>query len=105
MHNLLDRPRDAPGRTGFGLGFLTWVVLVFFAGSSDRLFVFLGLGYVTQIWFWRFAVWVLPVVVGVGAYRACRALQRFEAIERTRENELAHVEGDRVGRTTARPPS
>ncbi len=50
FHNLLDRPRDAPWRTAFGLGFLTWVVLVFFAGSSDRMFVFLGLGYVAQIW-------------------------------------------------------
>jgi ubiquinol-cytochrome c reductase cytochrome b subunit len=95
-HNLLDRPRDAPGRTAFGLGFLTWVVLVFFAGSSDRLFVFVGLSYVTQIWFWRFAVWVLPVVVGVVAYRSCRALQRFEAVEATREAELEHVHGDRA---------
>jgi ubiquinol-cytochrome c reductase cytochrome b subunit len=83
-HNLLDRPRDAPFRTGFGLGFLTWVVLVFFAGSSDRLFVFLGLSYVAQIWFWRFAVWVIPVLVGLAAYRTCLALQRFEAVEAIR---------------------
>ncbi len=87
-HNLLDRPRDAPLRTAFGLGFLTWVVLVFFAGSADRLFVFLGLGYETQIWFWRFAIWVIPVLVGIGAHRTCRALQRFEAVEATREAEL-----------------
>jgi quinol---cytochrome-c reductase cytochrome b subunit len=86
-HNVLDRPRDAPFRTAFGLGFLTWVVLIFFAGSSDRLFVFLGLSYVTQIWFWRFAVWVIPVLVGVGAYRSCLALQRFEAVEAIREAE------------------
>ncbi len=85
-HNLLDRPRDAPGRTAFGLGFLTWVVLVFFAGSSDRLFVFLGLSYVTQIWFWRFAVWILPLVVGWIAYRACQALQRFEAVDAIRHS-------------------
>jgi ubiquinol-cytochrome c reductase cytochrome b subunit len=36
VHNVLDRPRDAPLRTAFGLGFLTWIFLVFFAGSSDR---------------------------------------------------------------------
>jgi ubiquinol-cytochrome c reductase cytochrome b subunit len=95
VHNLLDRPRDAPLRTGFGLGFLTWVVLVFFAGSSDRLFVFLGLSYVTQIWFWRFAVWVIPVLVGVGAYRACHALQRFQAIDATRQAELERAEDSR----------
>ena len=88
-HNLLDRPRDAPVRTGLGLGFLSWVVLVFFAGSSDRLFVFLGLSYVTQIWFWRFAIWILPVLVAFGAYRACLTLQRFEAVEARRTAELA----------------
>jgi ubiquinol-cytochrome c reductase cytochrome b subunit len=83
-HNLLDRPRDAPLRTGFGLGFLTWVVLVFFAGSSDRLFVWLGLDYVTQIWFWRFAVWVIPVLVGVVTARTCRGLRQVEAVEAER---------------------
>jgi ubiquinol-cytochrome c reductase cytochrome b subunit len=88
-HNVLDRPRDAPLRTACGLGFLTWVVLVFFAGSSDRLFVFLGLSYVTQIWFWRFAVWIIPVLVGLAAYRSCRALQGFEAVEAIREAEEA----------------
>jgi ubiquinol-cytochrome c reductase cytochrome b subunit len=92
-HNLLDRPRDAPVRTALGLGFLTWVVLVFFAGSSDRLFVFLGLSYVAQIWFWRFAVWVIPVIVAFAAHRSCLALQRFEAVEAARDAELAHAEG------------
>ena len=83
-HNLLDRPRDAPLRTAFGLAFLTWVALVFFAGSSDRLFVFLGLGYTTQIWFWRFAIWVIPGLVFVVARRTCRALRRFEEVEARR---------------------
>jgi ubiquinol-cytochrome c reductase cytochrome b subunit len=84
-HNLLDRPRDAPLRTAFGLGFLSWVFLVLFAGSSDRLLVFLGVSYVTQIWFWRFAVWIIPLLVALIAYRSCRALHRFEAVEETRE--------------------
>jgi ubiquinol-cytochrome c reductase cytochrome b subunit len=88
-HNLLDRPRDAPLRTGLGLGFLTWVALIFFAGSSDRLFVFLGLSYVAQIWFWRFAVWIIPVLVGFGAYRTCLALQRFDAVAAIRAAEEA----------------
>jgi ubiquinol-cytochrome c reductase cytochrome b subunit len=85
FHNVLDRPRDAPFRTGFGLGFLTWVVLVFFAGSADRIFVFLGLGYTAQIWFWRFGVWIIPVIVGVVAWRTCRSLQRVEEVEMIRE--------------------
>jgi ubiquinol-cytochrome c reductase cytochrome b subunit len=90
-HNVLDRPRDAPLRTAIGSGFLTWVVLVFFAGSADRLFVFLGLSYEAQIWFWRFAVWIIPVLVGLGAHRVCNALRRFEEVEAIRERELERV--------------
>jgi ubiquinol-cytochrome c reductase cytochrome b subunit len=84
-HNLLDRPRDAPGRTAFGVAFLSWIFLVFFAGSADRIFVFLGLPYTTQIWFWRFGVWVIPLLLGWATWRWCRALQIAEAIEETQE--------------------
>jgi ubiquinol-cytochrome c reductase cytochrome b subunit len=87
-HNLLERPRDAPFRTAFGAGFLTWVVLVFFAGSSDRLFVFLGLSYVAQVWFWRFAVWIVPLIVALVVARWCRALQRAEQIEAYQEEAM-----------------
>jgi quinol---cytochrome-c reductase cytochrome b subunit len=93
-HNLLDRPRDAPFRTAFGLGFLTWVMLVFFAGSSDRIFVFLGVSYTAQIWFWRFAVWVIPVIVAFVTARACRALQDAERVEEIRERAEAETEAE-----------
>jgi ubiquinol-cytochrome c reductase cytochrome b subunit len=79
-HNVLDRPRDAPFRTAFGLAFLVWVFLVFFAGSSDRLFVFLGIPYVTQIWFWRFGVWIFPAIVFFVARRTCRGLLAGEKV-------------------------
>ena len=85
VRNVLDRPRDAPFRTAFGLAFLSWVFLVFFAGSSDRFFVFLGISYEAQIWFWRFGVWVIPLIVAVAAFRSCRSLQRFEQVQATRE--------------------
>jgi ubiquinol-cytochrome c reductase cytochrome b subunit len=91
-HNLLERPRDAPGRTAFGAAFLTWVVLVFFAGSSDRIFVFLGLSYVAQIWFWRFAVWIIPLVAFFVVRRWCRALQRAEQIEAYQEEAMHEPE-------------
>ena len=90
-HNVLDRPRDAPLRTAFGSAFLAWVFLVFFAGSSDRLFVFLGLSYEAQMWFWRFGVWVVPALIGIAAYRTCHALQAFERVEAIREQ--AEAEG------------
>jgi ubiquinol-cytochrome c reductase cytochrome b subunit len=84
-HNVLDRPRDAPLRTALGLAFLVWVFLIFFAGSSDRLFVFLGIPYTTQIWFWRFGVWIFPVLTGVVAYRTCKSLQAGEVVKADQE--------------------
>jgi ubiquinol-cytochrome c reductase cytochrome b subunit len=99
-HNLLDRPRDAPLRTAFGLAFLTWVGLVFFAGSSDRIFVFLGVSYTAQIWFWRFAIWVIPLIVAFVTVRACRALQRVEEVEATRARAEEEAE-DEIERAEA----
>src|ERR687887_92576 len=63
VHNVLDRPRDAPWRSAIGAAVWTWVVLVFMAGSADRVFVWLGISYSFQIWAYRVAVFVLPVVV------------------------------------------
>jgi ubiquinol-cytochrome c reductase cytochrome b subunit len=80
-HNVLDRPRDAPWRTAIGAAFLTWVFLIFFAGSADRIYVFLGISYVGQIWAYRVLVFVLPLAVLLITRRVCLALQRAERIE------------------------
>jgi ubiquinol-cytochrome c reductase cytochrome b subunit len=84
FHNLADRPRDAPVRTAVGLGVFTWVALVFVAGGIDRATVMFDLSYTAMIWFFRFAVWIVPVVVGLAAYRVCVELQRGEETERRR---------------------
>jgi ubiquinol-cytochrome c reductase cytochrome b subunit len=81
FHNLLDRPRDAPWRTAFGSALVTWVFLIFVAGSADRVDVFFGLSYVNQIYAYWVVIWVLPVVVFALVYRACRGLQKKELLE------------------------
>jgi ubiquinol-cytochrome c reductase cytochrome b subunit len=85
VHNVLDRPRDAPWRTAIGAAVWTWVVLIFMAGSADRVFVWLGISYTFQIWAYRVAVFVLPVVVLLVTHRWCLALRRAEEIEDERE--------------------
>ncbi|MGZ4104523.1 MAG: hypothetical protein ACXVP8_04590, partial [Actinomycetota bacterium] len=75
-HDLLDRPRDRPIRTAIGAAFLTWVVIIFAVGSTDRLFFRLHIDYAGQIQFWRVGVWVLPVIVFFLTRSVCRALQR-----------------------------
>jgi ubiquinol-cytochrome c reductase cytochrome b subunit len=91
FHNLLDRPRDAPARTAIGVGFLTWVVMVFMAGSADRVLVFLHISYVSQLWFYRIGVWVLPVVLGLVAWRICLGLREVEKVEAERERAVRSV--------------
>jgi ubiquinol-cytochrome c reductase cytochrome b subunit len=93
-HNVLDRPRDAPGRTAFGLAFLTWVVLIFVAGSADRATVFFGADYETQMWMYRALVVFAPPVVFVIARRVCRELQTAERI--AAERRAAEAEAERV---------
>jgi ubiquinol-cytochrome c reductase cytochrome b subunit len=85
FHNVLDRPRDAPGRTAFGVAFLLWVFLIFFAGAADRIYLFLGWSYQEQIWIYRGLVWVLPLVAFLITRKVCRELQAIELVEERRE--------------------
>jgi ubiquinol-cytochrome c reductase cytochrome b subunit len=74
VHNLLDRPRDNPWRTATGAAFFTWVSCVFLAGSSDRVFVSFDVPYTAQIWFWRCALIVAPVLVWIVTRKLCAEL-------------------------------
>jgi ubiquinol-cytochrome c reductase cytochrome b subunit len=92
-HNLLERPRDNPGRTALGLAFVTWVFLVFMSGSADRVTVVFGLDYAAQIWVYRVIVWVVPLVVFFATRRVCRELLAGEIVEEVRhEAEAAPVD-------------
>jgi ubiquinol-cytochrome c reductase cytochrome b subunit len=80
-HNLLDRPRDAPNRTAFGVAFLTWVFLIFAFGAADRLYVLFGVSYETLLTVFRVAIWVVPAILFVLVRRLCRELQHADRIE------------------------
>jgi ubiquinol-cytochrome c reductase cytochrome b subunit len=80
FHNLLERPRDNPVRTALGAAFLTWVFLVFMSGSADRVDVWLGIDYATQIWIYRVIVWVVPAAVFLVTRRMCRELVAGEQV-------------------------
>jgi ubiquinol-cytochrome c reductase cytochrome b subunit len=103
-HNVLDRPRDAPGRTAFGAAFLAWVAMIFVAGSADRATVFLDVSYAGQIEAYRVLVWVVPVLLFLLVRRVCRDLQQAERIEAVQEQAEAEAEAEaEAGVTPARP--
>jgi ubiquinol-cytochrome c reductase cytochrome b subunit len=95
FHNLLQRPRDNPWRTALGAAFVTWVFLVFVSGSADRVTVWLGIAYASQIWVYRVLVVVAPVVVFLVALRTCRGL-----LENERVRFLSSAETTRACRTS-----
>jgi ubiquinol-cytochrome c reductase cytochrome b subunit len=74
-HNLLDRPRDNPRRTGSFFALAAFVMTVFLPGSSDRLFFRAQISYEAQIWFWRGAAIVLPVLTYLFVRRLCEELR------------------------------
>jgi len=102
FHNLLDRPRDAPWRTAVGVAVVTWIFLIFLAGSADRVQVLFDLSYSAQIWAYRVLIWVGPLVALLVTHRVCIELQRSEEIERDRraaerEAELPLTRGTEAG--------
>jgi ubiquinol-cytochrome c reductase cytochrome b subunit len=101
-HNLLERPRDNPWRTGIGVAVVLWVLLVFVAGSVDRSYVFFGITYASQIWAFRVAVWIVPLVAMVVAKRVCEELLAGEQAERRRET--AEREAERAAERAVTAP-
>ncbi|HEY5431206.1 MAG TPA: cytochrome b N-terminal domain-containing protein [Solirubrobacteraceae bacterium] len=100
VHNLADRPSDAPNRTAFGVAFLTWVFLIFVFGAADRIFVLFGLSYNVQLFAFRVGIWVVPAILFFTTRRWCRALQAARATEETREqaeHDVRHPQPARTG--------
>lgn len=77
-HNLLDRPRDNPRRTAVGAALFAWVATIFFAGAADRAFVQFGVPYEGQLWGYRAAAVIVPVLVYFLTRRVCERLRDDE---------------------------
>jgi ubiquinol-cytochrome c reductase cytochrome b subunit len=75
-HDLLDRPRDHPIRSGLLAGFFAWVWTIFAIGAADRMYYRLHFSYTLTIKFWRAASWLIPVVAFVITWTVCRSLKR-----------------------------
>ena len=70
LHNLLDRPRDRPKRTAAGVAFFSLLFTLFAASSTDVLANFFHVSLNQVLWFFRFAVFVVPIVTGSGGVPA-----------------------------------
>ncbi|MET7620319.1 cytochrome bc complex cytochrome b subunit [Streptomyces sp. NPDC005408] len=75
-HHILDRPRNAPTRTAFGVAWLTWYFILLIAGGNDMFALFLHLSINSITWFARIGFFVGPVIAFVITKRICMGLQR-----------------------------
>ena len=87
-HELLDRPRDHPVRTGLGVGVLTYFVVIFLAGSQDVIAAKWHISVQSLVWVLRLCTLLLPGVFGLVTWYWCRGLARGAA-EDEREDDDA----------------
>ncbi len=88
-HNVLERPRDNPLRTGIGVGGLTFLGVLLVAGSSDVISITFGLSVNAVIWTLRVLLFVLPPITGRIAVQLCRELQARDRAEAPVESDSA----------------
>lgn len=75
-HHILDRPRNVPTRTGFGVAWLAWYVILLIAGGNDMFAQYFHLSINSITWFARIAFFVGPVIAFIVTKRICLGLQR-----------------------------
>lgn len=75
-HHLLDRPRNAPTRTGLGVMSLTFYCVLWANGGNDVIAETFHLSINAITWTARIALFVAPPIAFVITKRICLALQR-----------------------------
>ncbi len=75
-HELLDRPRYHPVRTGIGLAAVVFFVILSAAGANDLIPYTFGLDMMAFTWAMRVLIIVLPVLTFEFTRRFCKRLQR-----------------------------
>ncbi|WP_405791557.1 cytochrome bc complex cytochrome b subunit [Streptomyces sp. NBC_01506] len=92
-HHLLDRPRDHPTRTAFGIAFVALYLVLFFGGANDILAERLHLSLNTITWAVRIGIFLVPALTYIITKRLCLGLQR-----RDRDKILHGRESGRIRR-------
>jgi ubiquinol-cytochrome c reductase cytochrome b subunit len=75
-HHVLDRPRNAPFRTAFGVSLLTAFFILVLAGSNDLIATHFHLSINDITWVFRVLLFVGPAIAFWLTKRICLALQR-----------------------------
>ncbi len=101
-HHLLDRPRNAPTRTGLGVMAIVAYCIMWAAAGNDLIATHFHLSINDLTWLFRIGVFVFPPLAFVVTRRICLSLQRKDRdlvlhgretgmIVRTEEGEMYEV--------------
>ncbi len=75
-HNVADRPRNAPVRTGLGVAGVVFYGMLWAAGSNDILAETFSIGLYWTTYFFRVATILGPIIGFIVTKRICLGLQR-----------------------------
>ncbi|WP_327283054.1 MULTISPECIES: cytochrome bc complex cytochrome b subunit [unclassified Streptomyces] len=75
-HHILDRPRNVPTRTGFGVAWIAEYIVLLIGGGNDMFAQYFHLSINNITWFVRIGFFVVPVLAFIVTKRICLGLQR-----------------------------
>ncbi|MER7465619.1 cytochrome bc complex cytochrome b subunit [Streptomyces sp. NPDC097981] len=75
-HHILDRPRNVPTRTAFGVAWIAEYIVLLIGGGNDMFAQYFHLSINNITWFVRIGFFVVPVLAFIVAKRICLGLQR-----------------------------
>jgi ubiquinol-cytochrome c reductase cytochrome b subunit len=78
-HHVCERPRNAPTRTGIGMGGVTFYGILWLEGGNDLIADHLNIQLYTTTWIARVVIFVGPPIAYVVTKRICLGLQRKDA--------------------------
>ena len=77
-HNLLDRPRDTPVRTGIGAASIAFYIVLMIGGGNDIIANIFHLSINEITYTLRTAIFLVPPLVYVATKKICLSLQRSD---------------------------
>ncbi|MBT2480158.1 cytochrome bc complex cytochrome b subunit [Streptomyces sp. ISL-94] len=75
-HHILDRPRNVPTRTAFGVAWIAEYIVLLIGGGNDMFAQYFHLSLNSLTWFVRIGFFAVPVLAFIATKRICLGLQR-----------------------------
>ncbi|EXG80870.1 cytochrome b [Cryptosporangium arvum] len=77
-HNLLQRPRDAPARTGLGMMAISFFIVLLLSGGNDIIADKFDISLNATTWAGRIGLFIVPPLAYFFTYRICLGLQQHD---------------------------